>query len=270
MKRLSIILSGIAAAALLSACASEPKAPMQTELTYTIELDGFSVTWLKDNEGERTMPAAMFGASQEIIDEIGEQIPASTSAFLVQDKQGNYLFDAGMGAPDSNLLWALDTLGVSTDDIGYIFITHLHGDHIGGLVNDGADVFTNAEVYLARTEYEAFINGPQAPGVQGLAEAYGERLHLFEYDDELPGGFKAMHIPGHTPGHTAYCRGNLLLVGDIMHGVALQTVHPELNARFDQDSTASVASRRMILDLAPDYILAGSHFPEPRFICPAE
>ena len=270
MKRLAIILSGVAAASLLSACASGPKAPMQTDMTYTIQLDGFSVTWLKDNSGERTMPAAMFGTTQEIIDEIGEAIPASTSAFLVQDKDNNYLFDAGMGGNDSQLLAALDTLGLKPADIGYVFITHLHGDHIGGLTNAGSAVFPSAEVYLARTEHDAFANGPQASGVEGLASAYGERLHLFDYADELPGGFKAMHIPGHTPGHTAYGRANLLLVGDIMHGVALQTVHPELNARFDQDSTVSVASRRMILDLAPDFILAGSHFPEPGFICPAE
>lgn len=258
---------GIAAVSMLCACSSAPKA---TDVTYTIDLDGFSVTWLKDNAGDRTMPAAMFGASQEIIDEIGADIPASTSAFLVQDKKANYLFDAGMGSKDSQLLHGLDTLGLAPADIDYIFITHLHGDHIGGLTSDGAPVFPNAEVYLAQVEYDAFANGPQAAGVKAVAAAYGDKLHLFDYADELPGGFKAMHIPGHTPGHTAYGKGNLLLVGDIMHGVALQTVHPELNARFDQDSTASVASRQMILGLAGDYILAGSHFPEPGFLLPAE
>lgn len=270
MKRLAIILSGFAAAALLSACASEQKAPAQTEFTYTLNLDGFTVSWLKDNPGERTMPAAMFGATQEMIDELGEQIPASTSAFLVQDKDANYLFDAGMGSWDSHLLDALDSLSVTPSDIDYVFITHLHGDHIGGLTGNGAPVFANAVIYLAKTEYDAFIDGPQGSGVKAVADAYGDRLHLFDYADALPGGFKAIHIPGHTPGHTAFERGNLILVGDIMHGVALQLAHPELNARFDQDSTASVASRRMILDLAPDYILAGSHFPEPGFLMPAE
>ena len=264
MKRVSFFAA--LAAFVMTACSTP--APKQTDCTYTIDLDGFSVTWLKDNAGDRTMPAALFGADEAVIAEVGmSDIPSSTSAFLVQDSEAEYLFDAGMGSPDSQLLHALDTLGLCPDDIDYIFITHLHGDHIGGLTREGAAVFANAQMYLAQTEHDAFAGNA---GLSAVVSAYGDRLHLFDYADELPGGFKAMHIPGHTPGHTAYGRGELLIVGDIMHGVALQTLHPELNARFDQDSTSSVASRRMILGLAPDYILAGAHFPAPGFIVPAE
>lgn len=260
------------AAALLAAalvCSCGPKAP--TELTYTIKLDGgISATWLKDNAADRTMPASLFGASDEIVAELGleDGIPSSTSAFLVQTQGKNLLFDGGMGAPDSQLLNALDSVGVTKEDIDYIFITHLHGDHIGGLTYDNAPVFPNATLYLADTEYEAWVNmsEQQAAAPKALVEAYGDNVVLFGYDDALPCGLKALHTPGHTPGHTVYSIGKLLLVGDIMHGVALQTVHPELNARFDSDSTEAVNSRKLILSLEDQYILAGSHFPAPGFL----
>ena len=266
MKAKNILAVLVAAAAV---CACGPQKP--TALTDTLKLDGgLTVTCLRDNAEARTMPAALFGASQEIIDELGiaDGIPSSTSAFLVQKDNMNLLFDGGMGSPDSQLLNALDSVGVAPADIDCIFITHLHGDHIGGLTADGAPVFPNAKLYLASTEYEAWVNmsEQQAAAPKALVEAYGDNAVLFDYDDELPCGLKALHTPGHTPGHTVYSIGKLLVVGDIMHGVALQTAHPELNARFDMDSTEAVNSRKLILSLEDQYVLAGAHFPVPGFL----
>lgn len=76
---------------------------------------------------------------------------------------------------------------------------------------------------------------------------------------------------GHTPGHTVYQTGNLLIVGDIMHGAALQSAHPEICADFDMDKPAAIESRVKILDYARknSLVMAGMHFPEPAFIFPS-
>lgn len=77
-----------------------------------------------------------------------------------------------------------------------------------------------------------------------------------------------MEAVGHTPGHTVFQTGKLLIVGDLMHGVALQKEHPEICASFDMDKEAAAATRRNILKYARDNALtmAGMHFPAPAFL----
>ena len=101
-----------------------------------------------------------------------------------------------------------------------------------------------------------------------LAKAYEGKIHLFEFGDTLPGGVEALDAVGHTPGHTAYRAGKLLIVGDLMHGVALQLEHNEYCANFDMDKAKAVDARRRILALAADgnMLTAGMHFPVPGFI----
>ena len=56
---------------------------------------------------------------------------------------------------------------------------------------------------------------------------------------------------------------NKLIVDDIMHGVALQMVHPEFCARFDMDKDQAIASRKAIMERAKKEGLTmyGMHFP---------
>ena len=106
------------------------------------------------------------------------------------------------------------------------------------------------------------------PQLEALAKAYEGKIHLFEFGDTLPGGVEALDAAGHTPGHTAYRVGKLLIVGDLMHGVALQIEHNEYCANFDMDKAKAVDARRRILALAADgnMLTAGMHFPVPGFI----
>ena len=74
-----------------------------------------------------------------------DEVPSSMSAFLVH-KDGKWLlFDTGLGLPDGGIRRGLDSLGLSPADIDYLFITHFHGDHIGGMLDaSGAPVYTGA------------------------------------------------------------------------------------------------------------------------------
>ena len=191
---------------------------------------------------------------------------------MIRQNRRLLLFDTGLGAENSMLPVAMESMGVQPEDIDFLFLTHLHGDHIGGMLKDGTAVFPNAEVYVSKAEYDSWMAMPegQNANVVRTMDAYKERLHLFDEADSLPCGVKPIAAYGHTPGHTVYRIGKLLIAGDIMHGVALQLPHPEICANFDMDKPAATAFRIMILDYAREngLTLAGMHFPKTKFMTP--
>ena len=224
---------------------------------------------IQDNLSPRMMGRTLFpDAPDSLIAELGleEGIPASVSAFLVKTGGNEILFDAANGAPDSQLMPVLESLQTTADDVDYIFITHLHGDHIGGLLKEGEAVFSNASVFINKTEYDAWMamEGRQSEGLRNICSAYGERVKTFTIEDELPCGIEAVEAYGHTPGHTAYRVGDALIAGDVMHGTALQARYPEFSAGFDMDKEMSVKTRRAILKMAEEGVkVYGMHFPAP-------
>lgn len=216
-----------------------------------------------DNPAPRTMPLTLFGeVPEDLVSslQIADGIPSSVSVMLLEKDGQQLLFDAGNGNADSQLLPELQELGFMPADIDAIFITHLHGDHIGGLMKDGQPVFTQAKLYIPTVELEAWT---QDVKVQDLVAAYGERLVKFTLGDALPCGVQAMAAYGHTPGHTLYLTGDKLIAGDIMHGVALQLEHPEFCARFDMDKEAAIASRKSVIEQVKQqgWTMYGMHFP---------
>ena len=221
-----------------------------------------------DNPAPRTMPLALFGdVPDELVASlnIAEGIPSSVSVMLIEKDGQQCLFDAGNGNDDSRLLPWMKELGFSASDIDVIFITHLHGDHIGGLVKDGQPVFPQAKLYIPSVELDAWTKSPESTpqNVKAMMEAYGEKLVKYTLEDSLPVGVKAIAAYGHTLGHTIYRIDNKLIVGDIMHGVALQMEHPEFCARFDMDKEQAIASRKAIMEMAKKEGLTmyGMHFP---------
>lgn len=225
---------------------------------------------IQDNVQPRVMARALFSdAPDSLMADLGLQdgVPASVSAFLVKAEGKNLLFDAANGAPDSRLMPVLDSCGVAAEAVDYIFITHMHGDHIGGLMKDGSCVFPKAEVYINEAEFKAWMDMPQDRNgsVRALAQAYGERIKLFTPDQPLPCGVEPIEAYGHTPGHTIFKIANALIAGDIMHGVALQSKYPEYCARFDMDHAQAVESRKAVLEIARqgDVKVYGMHFPAP-------
>lgn len=226
---------------------------------------------IQDNVTLRLMPRGLFAdAPDSLFEALGLQdgIPSSVCAFLAKCDGKNVLFDAANGAPDSQLLPVLTFNGVAPEDVDYIFLTHLHGDHIGGLMKDGSAVFTDAELYINKVEFDAWMAMEQNAALVALTQAYGDCLKTFVPGDALPCGVEAMEAYGHTPGHTVYKVGAALIVGDIMHGVALQLENPQYCARFDMDPEQSIATRKRILEMVADSGLKiyGMHFPEPYYL----
>ena len=259
--------------------AAEPVAgaTVSIEGTKTVSLaSGAKVTWIQDNAGEKLMPRDLFSdASDSLYASLNMPagIPASVSTFLVQVEGKYILFDAGLGAWGGQLLNRLAALGVDPDSIGLVYLTHFHADHIAGLVKPGEagkseKVFKNAAVYAGKVEYDAWMNDiPKNDLQKDIMAIYKDSLHLFAFGDTLPHGVLTMDAVGHTPGHTAFQLANLLVVGDLMHGYALQKDHPEINSNYDMDKPKSAESRKRVMQYARDnkLLMAGMHLPPPAF-----
>ena len=265
--------NSVAVAAALLTVASCGNSVDGPEGTKTLQTDGIRITWIQDNAKERLMERSLFpDASDSLVAGLGLQtgVPSTVSVFLVETGGKKMLFDTGLGMPDSRMLSSLNALGVAPEEIDYLYITHFHGDHIGGMLKDGQPVFTNAKVYASKKEYDAWMAMPdyRKGPVEKALSAYEGRLNLFMSGDTLPGNVLSIDAPGHTPGHTVYKVGDFLSVGDLMHGVALQMEYPEICASYDMDFPAAVSARKEVLKYASDssLVMAGMHFPAPAFI----
>lgn len=223
------------------------------------------------------MPVELFeGTNDSLLHQLlpDSRAEASINVFLLCGQGRNILFDAGMGAGNGGrLMRCLDSVGVSPEAVTDICITHLHFDHVGGLLNaDMTPAFPNAVIHVSDVEYEAwttgcFHNDPGLVPVIGLA--YEGRIvqHNLAVDSTFLPGIVATLLPDHTPGHTCYALGqNLIIAGDVLHALTLQLEHPEFCARFDFDKAAAVQSRTALLSRSDKpYVIAGMHFPAPHF-----
>ena len=263
------ILSIIASVLLLCGCQNTQT---QTKNDYKFldakekSFENFTVYWLKDNAGDHKFPFELFGnVSDEVKKAVNmpEGMPSSISAYLIKTNNKYLLFDSGLGQKaGGQLLTQLQNIGVTPENIDYVYITHFHGDHIGGMLTpEGEKVFTNADVYVGRLEKESDL-GKTESAVKML-EKYGDKIHTFEFGDKLPEDVLTLDAVGHTPGHTVFQKGNLLIIGDLMHALNLQLKYPEYCANFDGDKEKAVESRKKILEYAKqnNLTISGMHLP---------
>lgn len=245
---------------------------LQKEGVKTLQLGNLQATWIQDNAGEHLMPASLFAGADNLLPDsvLQKGIPSSMSTFLVKTGGITILFDTGLGGPTSRLIPSLASLGIAPSDIRYLYLTHLHNDHIGGMMQGDSIVFPNAEVYLSRIEHDAWLKMPADKSKKAVTtiNAYKKQLHLFEFRDTLPGEVVAMEAIGHTPGHTAYQTGKLLIIGDLIHGAAVQLEHPEICATYDMDREQAIKTRKQFLQYAKEnhLTIGGMHLPAPAFI----
>lgn len=228
------------------------------------------ITWIEDKPGPSLQEHRIFPTVPDSIWEslrLQKGIPSSISCFLLKAEGKTILLDAGLGAPFSRLQAKLSESGVKPEELGLIYITHMHPDHIGGMLKDGKVVFPKAEVYVNRVEAEAWqaMEGEQSALPKKVLEAYKQHLHLFEAGDTLEGGVVTIEAYGHTPGHTVFQKDSILVIGDLIHGAALQLKYPEFCPSFDMDAKAATASRLRILKYARENNLTmyGMHLPDP-------
>ncbi len=230
------------------------------------------------------------------------KIPSSMSTFLLKSPgigvYGYVLIDAGLGTPGGALTANIGKAmygGYQPEKITLVLLTHLHGDHIGGLLDGDARRFPNATVLCSKPEYEYWIK-QNNPLVEKVRKAYGYDFRgelAFDAPFFLGGGEKLvlltveeheknnnvfqrgwvsvtpLNAVGHTPGHTAFLIESsdqkLMVIGDLLHAAAMQFPRPDVCARYDVDPAEAVKSRRRLLDMAAkeNVPIAGMHIPNP-------
>ena len=237
----------------------------------TRKIDTLTLITLKDNDGEKRMPNKLFygKADSAKVEKLSPEgsVASSISCFVVETQGKRILFDAGNGAAHGGkMLERLRAAGIAPEQIDYIFVTHFHGDHIGGLAADGKPLFANAQLYVPDAEYAAWAAMSSDGGREAVetVDTYGDRLHRFAYTDTLPLGVKAMAAPGHTPGHTVYQTGRLFIAGDLLHGFDLQMQDLDICPAYDMDPAKATESRKHFIDYIRQnkLITAGMHFPD--------
>lgn len=248
---------------------------------FTYKVGEYEVTLLSDgaNKGRAEL---LIGATPEMIQ---ETMPDSTYAtainyFLVKFAGKNYLIDTGLG---KNIEANLYRAGVSPDEIHEIILTHLHGDHIGGLMKGGSKLFPNAVIRISEVEKAYWASDIEmALATDSRRKSFvpvRQTLQAYESQTELaaPGeaalpegdGIFYLKAYGHTPGHMAVLfqsNGERLLVwGDLTHAMAIQMPYPEVALTYDVDPETAVQTRKKILEFvdAHGIPVVGMHVPYP-------
>jgi glyoxylase-like metal-dependent hydrolase (beta-lactamase superfamily II) len=192
------------------------------------------------------------------------------------------LFDTGAGGFFGNIAGKLPesmkAAGEKPASVTDIFISHAHGDHIGGLVTAaGALAFPNATIHMSApewkwlsglTEDEAKNFGVQH--VSALVTAIKPKVVPFEPGANLLNGIvKAVELRGHTPGHSGYRIGsgadNVLFIGDAMHSYVVSVRKPSWQVAFDGDKELGATTRVALVKsaVASGQRIYAVHFPFP-------
>ncbi len=278
LTRRAALVAGAAlplAAAAPRPIAAQAAAGLTNARQNSFDLGGFRVSTIL--AGTRTVeePQTIFGlnASPE------EFAEASAANFIPTDKAQFFftptvvntgsevvLFDTGLAA--GGTLPALAEAGYAPEDIDVVVLTHMHGDHIGGLMNDGQPTYANARYVTAQAEFDAWA----ARGNEGFdnnVRPLADKMTFIGDGGSVVSGITGMAAFGHTPGHMVYMLDSqdeqVLLIADLANHYVWSLAYPDWEVRFDMDKAAAAESRKRVLGmLAADRVpMIGYHMPFP-------
>ena len=269
-----------------AAQASAPQQKSQAPGYYRMMLGDIEITTLSDGTFQLEASKLLTNVTSKQLESallrsfLKDSLETSVDAFLINTGSKLVLVDSGAGVlfgPTVGKLQAnLKAAGYRPEQIDEIYITHMHGDHIGGLLVDGKIAFPNAIVRAAQQEADFWLSKSNMDAAPKEAkDAYQAAMTMiapyqaagkfkpFNGDTELVPGVRAVAAPGHTAGHTVYVvesKGQkLVLWGDLMHVAAVQFPEPATTIKFDTDSKAAAAQRKKAYaDAATQGYLVGS------------
>jgi len=278
---------------LSTAAAEAPMVKTQVPGYYRMMVGQFEVTALYDGFVEMDAKLLINASEKEVQTLLSRMFVGSpkmqtaVNAYLINTGSKLILVDAGSGkvfGPTlGSVIQNLRSAGYDPAQIDAVMISHMHGDHVGGLLDGaGKPAFSNAVIYVSKGENDFWLSpavAEKAPVeyrkyfqmARDLAAPYLalEKWKTFG-DGEMPvPGVKAVLIPGHTPGQSAYevsdGRESLLITGDMVHSLAVQFPRPDVAFEFDTDKKQAVSVRQALFKNAAErkVLVAGMHLPFP-------
>lgn len=266
------------AAPALIASRAQAAAPLQGAASPAFnrfKLGAFEVTTLLAGTRASDKPQETFGLNASAEDFAA----ASAAAFIPADKTQNFftptlvntgtelvLFDTGLAG--DGITAALAAAGITPDQIDVVVLTHMHGDHIGGMMTGEAPTFANARYIAGAAEHNHWA-GAANEGFDKNVRPFNDKISFVEDGAAVVSGITAMAAFGHSPGHMAYMiesgGAQVALLADTANHYVWSLAYPDWEVRFDADKAAAAATRRKLLGmLAADRMpFIGYHMPFP-------
>lgn len=249
--------------------------------TFTYKVGEYELILLSEGQAQGNS-GILIGATPEMLRKTMPDggFPNAINAFLVRIPDKNILIDTGVGR---NLLTNLQSFGLSPEDIHTIVITHMHGDHTGGLIKDGENVFKNAKILLGETEHNYWTSREEMNklpenrrggfvSAQNILKAYAGNIDLIKLEKLTPkesDGIFFIEAYGHTPGHMACLiksgKEQILIWADVTHAMAIQMPYPQISVTYDVNPVQAAETRKEILEYVTknNIPVAGMHIPYP-------
>jgi glyoxylase-like metal-dependent hydrolase (beta-lactamase superfamily II) len=252
-------------------------------------LDGEISGSLKDMAWWVNVPEAQLSTTLQSAFEAPNEIRLAFTVMLVRTGNELLLIDSGcgplFGPIGGKLISSLAAIGIKPEQITTVLVSHLHGDHFGGLLDgEKRPVFPNARLLVNEREHAFWSQAspdvsavamPDAARRQAVDNAHAyltalkDRWHFVKPGETPVPGVEIIDAPGHTPGHIAALLGQgdqrVLHLADAAHHHAISFEHPEWKFVADVQPEVAQQTRRTLLGRAARERLRvfGAHLPFP-------
>jgi len=211
------------------------------------------------------------------------------NAVMVRSGDKTILIDAGLGSdPDlhlpraGQLIRRLEAAGIDLSSVTDLILTHMHMDHVGGLLVDGVKerLHKDLRIHVAAAEVKFWeapdfthTNMPQGfpdalrAAAKQFVNMYGSQIRPFDEQCEVAPGVIVRRTGGHTPGHSVVRVASggeaLTFAGDAVFAVGFD--QPEWHNGFEHDPEEAARVRiRLLRELAESgELLVATHMPFP-------
>ncbi|OCW57076.1 MBL fold metallo-hydrolase [Hoeflea olei] len=274
-----------------AAQAEVPMAATRPAAFKRFTLGDFEITVLSDGHRIVPDPRKIFGTDQSeedvraLLD--SNYLPVDKMQFtfaptLVNTGEELVLFDTGNGEGGreggvGRTLANLEASGYNPGQVTVVVLTHLHGDHVGGLMEGDQPAFPNARYVTGQVEYDFWTSGDRIgtgaenghKTVMTKVAPLAEKMSFVKDGDSVVSGITAMAAFGHTPGHMIYALESggrkLLLTADTANHFVLSLQRPDWEVVFDTDKAMAAKTRKAVFDMiATDRLpFIGYHMPFP-------